>query len=113
MIKHLCGIAIVCDSYSVVPAHHTAASVPLLVAEDEEDIGVEEDEDNLDSSSGEMEEEEEEFHDSQLPMRVLPLYSLLSPAQQRKVCDQSPKEHTIPLFVHFTCVTIFSRSLIM
>ena len=62
--------------------HNWVCPATLRVAtEDEGEEGEE-------SESGEEEFSEEdatEFHDSHLPMKVLPLYSLLSPAEQCKV----------------------------
>ncbi len=64
-----------------MPSHRSPA-LPVLDDEDEEGIveGA-----SSSSEQEEMEEEETSIHDSQLPMRVLPLYSLLSPSQQKKV----------------------------
>jgi len=60
------------------------------VAEEDEEGATMEDEEEEDMESSEEEGYMEEFHDSQLPMKVLPLYSLLSSAQQRKVCVHVP-----------------------
>ena len=68
--------------------HGQPYASPHFPVEDEE--GVEEEGEEFEESSAEDElsdeDDETEFHDSHLPMIVLPLYSLLSRAQQCKVC---------------------------
>lgn len=75
-------------SYPVMPSrpcHYSHTAVPPVPTEDEE--GVEEEGEEFEESSGDglSDEDETELHDSNLPMKVLPLYSLLSPVQQCKV----------------------------